>query len=150
MKRNLVIEIISSLLILLFVYTGINKFLAIDSVKLVLKQYPLIGSMPNIIAWGLPITELVVAILLFIPRTRLRGFYASLLLMTAFTLYLGYMLIFTTKLPCTCGGMLQKLSWPQHFVFNIFFVLLSLAGIFLIKKQAKQKQENERPQVVFT
>lgn len=150
MKRGFFIEIISSLLILLFVYTAITKFLAIDSLKIVLKDYPLIGGMPVLVAWVLPITELIVSLLLFLPRTRLWGLYASLILMSSFTLYLGYMLALTSKLPCTCGGMLQKLSWPQHFVFNVFFVLLSLAGILLIRKQAKQNQENKTTQVVFT
>lgn len=150
MKSKLIIEIVSSLLILLFVYTGINKFLAIDSLKFVLKEYPLIGSVPDLIAWGLPITELFVAILLFIPRTRLTGLYSSLILLTGFTLYLGYMLLFTSKLPCTCGGMLQKLTWPQHFIFNIFFILLTATGIWLFKKRDAQKEQIEIAPTVFT
>ncbi len=150
LKPATIIDIISALFILLFVYTAINKFMAINDLKFVLKEYPLIGGMPILVAWTLPVTELIVALWLFIPRFRLLGLYSSLALMTAFTLYLGYMLAFTTKLPCTCGGMLQKLSWPQHFIFNIFFIALAAIAIWFYKKQGKQKVETETTPIIFT
>lgn len=148
-RQFIIIEIISSLLILLFVYTGINKLISINTLKSVLKDYPLIGNIPWLFAWALPITELIVALLLFLPRTRLWGLYASLVLLSSFSLYLSYMLIFTSKLPCTCGGMLEKLTWPQHFIVNMFFILLSLAGILLILKSTK-KQKIKLQQAIFT
>lgn len=149
-KRKTIVEIISALFILLFAYTAINKFIALKQLSFVLKQYPLIGSFSELVAWGLPITESVIALLLFLPRTKLIGLYSSLIMMATFTIYLAYMLKFTPKLPCTCGGMLQKLSWPQHFVFNIFFLLLSIIGIWLSKKKIAQKSEIQSTQVVFT
>lgn len=142
LKSTTVIEIISALFILLFVYTAINKFMAIKDLETVLKDYPLIGGMPTLVAWTLPIAELLVALWLFIPRLRLLGLYSSLALMTAFTLYLGYMLTFTTERPCTCGGMLQQLSWSQHLIFNIFFIVLALAAIRLHNRK-KSDLSNE-------
>jgi len=148
-KKTLIVEVISALFILLFVYTAINKFLVINDLKKVLKNFPLIGSFPQLIAWGLPICESIIALLLFIPRTKLTGLYSSLTMMTAFTFYLGYMLVFTPKLPCTCGGMLQKLSWPQHLIFNIFFVLLAIVAIRLYKKQQAAGEITETPLVLL-
>jgi putative oxidoreductase len=101
MKRNKIVEVISALFILLFVYTATSKLIWINDLKDVLVKYPLIGNFSNLVAWGLPIVELFVALLLFIPATRLKGFFASLILMTGFTLYLIYMLLFTPNLPCT-------------------------------------------------
>jgi uncharacterized membrane protein YphA (DoxX/SURF4 family) len=150
MKRSLVIEIISALFILLFVYTGINKLYSIHALKFVLKKYPLIGSISPIVAWGLPIIELVVAILLFLPRFRKIGLYGALALMTMFTFYLTYLLAFTSKMPCTCGGMLQKLSWPQHLFFNLFFIVLALIGIWINRGKHKQNSKAELSPAVFT
>jgi len=147
MCKKIAIDIISSLFILLFVYTAINKFIDINTLKFILKDYPLIGTMPVFIAWALPFTELIVVLLLFFPPTRLWGLYASLLLMSSFTLYLGYMLASTTKLPCTCGGMLQQLNWSQHLIFNLFFILLAAIAIKMYKKQ---KKETEERIIVFT
>jgi hypothetical protein len=149
MKRKLIIEIISSLLILLFVYTAISKFLDYTSFKQVLSKSPLIGSQGAIVAIALPVTELFIAALLFMPRTKLWGLYSSFALMALFTLYLGYMIAFSPNLPCSCGGVLKQMTWNQHLVFNIFFTLLAFAGIVLNRKQSKRKQE-EQAQVVYT
>src|SRR5215217_6858645 len=119
MKRQITIEIISSLLILLFVYTASSKLLALDSFKSVLSKSPLIGEKAFFIAWALPVTELIVSLLLFIPGTRLWGLYGSAILMTAFTTYLGYMIAVSPHLPCSCGGVLKQMTWNQHLVFNV-------------------------------
>lgn len=134
-KKNAIVEIVSALFILLFVYTGINKLISVNSLQIVLREYPLIGSLNTVIAWGLPFVELFIALLLFIPKTKRAGLYGSLLLMTAFTLYLIYMLAFTPNKPCTCGGMLQKLTWPPHLVFNLLFIILAIWGIRLSSKK---------------
>ncbi len=149
MKKNTIVEIIAALLILLFVYTGVSKFLTIDRFIHVLGESPLIGKVSSLIAWVLPITELFIAGLLFIPRTRSIGLYSSFILMLIFTIYLGYMLAFTPNLPCSCGGVLQQMSWPQHFIFNIFFTMLALSGIWLSRRKGRQKQDHG-PTVVIT
>jgi putative oxidoreductase len=130
-KKGVIIESVSALFILLFAYTGITKLAVIKDLLKVLKKYPLIGQFYELVAWGLPITELAVVLLLIIPRTRIAGLIASIGLMSVFTIYLSYMLIYAPKLPCTCGGMLQQLTWPQHLVFNIVFILLGVAAYWL-------------------
>lgn len=127
-------DIIAALFILLFVYTGVNKLLNLDSLQAVLKKYPLIGDQwATAVARSVPILELIVALLLFMPKTRFKGLKASAMLMTLFTLYLVYMLAFTNVRVCTCGGMLQALNWQQHLFFNISFIGLALWAIHLIK-----------------
>ena len=150
MKRKLVIEIICSLLIFLFVYTAASKLLGYNNFKYVLGKSPLISGYAAIIALALPITEGLVALLLLLPRTRLWGLYASLALMTVFTGYLAYMISFTPRLPCSCGGVLKQMTWRQHLVFNVFFLLLALSGVMLQRKQSRKETERELPPVVFT
>lgn len=134
LKKNAA-DIIASFFILLFTYTSINKLYSINSLQLVLKRYPLIGHQwAAFTAWSVPVIELLVTILLFIPKTRLRGLQASFVLMLLFTLYVGYMLAFTNLKVCTCGGMLQALSWWQHLLFNIGCILWAATGIKLYKK----------------
>jgi hypothetical protein len=109
--------------------------MSIEALKIVMPQYPILQHFPNFAAWSVPIVELLVVVLLFFPRTKLLGLYASLGLMTAFTLYLAYMLSNVTKMPCTCGGMLQAMTWPQHIIFNIFFIVLAITAIILKRKK---------------
>jgi len=64
--------------------------------------------------------------------------YYAFVLMTVFTLYIAYMLLFTPKLPCSCGGVLQQMTWKQHLLFNIGFTLLAAYAIWL-KKEGNSK-----------
>ena len=108
MKRNLIIEIISSLLILLFLYTALGKLLDYTSFKNVLNKSPLIGGKAAVVALALPITEGLIASLLFFPRSRLWGLWGSFVAMTIFTLYLAYRILFTPRLSYSCDGL------PKH------------------------------------
>jgi hypothetical protein len=138
--KNLIFEIVAALHLLLFIYTGVNKFLALDDLRFVLKQYPLIGSFPEIIAWGVPLIELLVAGLLFVPKTKKLGLTLSAALMSVFTAYIVYMIIYVPKLPCTCGGMLQTLSWTQHIIFNLSFLFLAIVALRFYKKTELRKR----------
>jgi uncharacterized membrane protein YphA (DoxX/SURF4 family) len=135
--RRLVIEIISALLLLLFSYTGIMKIIDHDNFQGVLSQSALIGIWSQELAWLVPIIELVTALLLFIPRTRIKGLTLSLVLMCMFTVYIFYMITFMSHLPCNCGGVIKKMSWEQHLIFNIFFTAFAALGVMLFKSISK-------------
>jgi hypothetical protein len=132
-------DIISALLLLLFLYTSLSKLAEHEAFKNVLTRSPLLNPIAGIVAWLLPVTELVIAILLFIPSSRLKGLYASFILISLFTLYLIYMIAFTPDLPCQCGGVLKLLTWKQHIFFNLFFILLSILGIVFYQKNKSTK-----------
>jgi hypothetical protein len=152
MKRNLIIEIISSLLILLFIYAAVSKLLDYETFKVQLSKSPFITQFAGIVSWALPIGEILVGLTLASKRTRLIGLYASLFLMTMFTTYIYTMLHYSYYIPCSCGGILSKMGWTAHLWFNVGFVMLSIAGIILMPKQYKQatEKEEELPAVVYT
>lgn len=134
LKLILISDIISALLLLLFLYTSLSKLIDYETFKNVLSASPLLKPVAGVVAWLLPVTELLIVVLLFIPAMRLKGLYASLILISLFTMYLIYMIASTPNLPCNCGGVLKLLTWKQHIFFNVFFILLSLAGILLYKR----------------
>jgi hypothetical protein len=74
----------------------------------------------------------LISLMLVIKRTRLFGLYASFFLMSLFTAYLTIMLNFSYYIPCSCGGVLEYLSWDQHILFNAFFIVIAGAGVLLI------------------
>ena len=128
---KITLEIITALLIFLFIYTGLNKMLDYSKFAFTLGRSPFIQPMAGFIAATLPAGELILALLLVFKRTRLLGLYASFFLMLLFTGYIALMLLYAYDLPCSCGGVLAALSWPNHLIFNIFFTILSLIGIIL-------------------
>ena len=128
-------EVIAGLFILLFVYTGYNKLQEHQSFEKVMARFPVVGSMSTFFAYALPIVELLTAVLLIAPSKRKIGFYFSLALMICFTCYIASMLLFSEKLPCSCGGVLKGLTWLQHFIFNLCFTVLAVAGIYVNKRR---------------
>ena len=139
MKKGTTIEIICGLLILLFVYTAVSKLLAYGSFVSVLNQSPLVQGRATVIGWLLPLVELGVSLLLFLPSTKELGLYISFALLLLFSAYIAYMLLFAPHLPCSCGGVISRLSWKQHLVFNAFFIVVAFAGIILFKKENSVK-----------
>lgn len=137
LSKSTIVEIISVLFIILFLYTGISKLMEYGVFKEQIADSPILQPIALVIAWGLPLTEFLVTILLIIPRWRLKGLYASLILMIAFTLYIGAIMTFNKELPCSCGGIISELSWQGHLVFNSIFILLAMAGLLLERKIRK-------------
>lgn len=137
MKKTIIIEIISALLVILFVYASLSKLLNYTTFRLQVSALPVIGEFAAI-AWALPAAEIIVALLLTVNATRKYGLYASAVLLILFTGYIVCMLAFVKHLPCSCGGVLNKLSWKQHILFNIFFLLVCLRGIVLERKYSYQ------------
>lgn len=133
-NRNMMINIISAIFIFLFVYTALSKLYTHKLFTQTLEETPLIGGIGIYIAIAIPAMELATSLLLLIPRTRRWGLYSALTLMIVFTLYIGYMIVFTPNHPCTCGGVIEKMTWTQHLVFNIVFTLLALVGVVLVLK----------------
>ena len=136
LMKNTIVEIISSLLIILFIYTSLSKLSAYDNFTAQLSKSPFITSYANSIAWSIPAVEILISLSLVITRTRLIGLYASFFLMSLFTAYLIIMLNFSYYIPCSCGGVLQYLSWNEHIIFNAFFIIIAGAGV-LIKQNSK-------------
>jgi uncharacterized membrane protein YphA (DoxX/SURF4 family) len=140
MKRTTIIETIIFLYAILFLYTGISKLMEYSEFKESIADSPILTPIATPIALGLPWIEFMITLMLTVPRWRLKGLYASLVLMSLFTVYVIGLLLFDKDLPCSCGGILQQLSWPQHIVFNTVFVLLAIWGIVLQKRQKKEQQ----------
>ena len=127
-------DIAAYLLLALFMYTAASKILTINAFSSTLAKSPLIGSNSLLVAWLIPIIEIIVGILLIITGTRKLGLYASLVLLGIFTLYLVYMVSSGTKLPCHCGGAISTMSWQQHIWFNLGFIVLAVTGLVANKK----------------
>jgi len=141
MKRTTVVEIIALLFCVLFLYTGVAKLIDYDVAVEQIALTPLLEPIASMISIGLPILEIITAALLFIPETRKKALYASLFLMISFTGYIIYILNYNAELPCTCGGILQQMTWPQHLVFNSAFILFSITGILLSRNRKIMDQK---------
>lgn len=130
------IDITRFLLIVLFVYTATTKLANNHFFYGSLLQSILTKPYASWLRWFIPVIELAIAALLVVRRTIGWGLLAAISLITVFTIYIGYMLVFIPELPCSCGGVISKMTWQQHLLFNVFFSCLGcLAGIFYYRQK---------------
>jgi hypothetical protein len=93
------------------------------------------------VALLLPWVEFAVVLLLIVPRWRLKGLYSCLALMILFTGYIIALFSFSKEMPCSCGGIIELLTWKQHLIFNSAFILLNIWVIILQRKGKKERQQ---------
>lgn len=85
--------------------------------------------MANTLALGLPVLELVLAIMLMFGVWRRIGYILSGILLSLFNGYiLLIMTLFFGRIPCSCGGLLSQLGWWDHLIFNCFFLAIAYWG----------------------
>lgn len=147
--RKILIEIICLLFILLFVYAAMSKLLDFETFRVQLGQSPMLTSLAGLVAYGIPAIEIILAIALSINKLRTIALYASLGLMTAFTMYIIAILNFSDFVPCSCGGILENMGWIAHLIFNIVFVVLAAITI-LFESHTTTNQENNIKQYIKT
>lgn len=147
--QNLVIELICSLYVLLFVYAAVSKLLDFENFKIQLGQSPLLSAFAGWVSWLVPVVELLICVLIIIPRFRLIGLLSSYSLMVMFTVYIFIILHYSSFVPCSCGGILEKLNWTQHLFFNAVFVAMSILAIILNFANNKESLLKTRPQTIF-
>lgn len=135
MKRAILIEIIVALFVILFMYTAISKLMDYNIFVEQLRESPILGFAAMPVAIGLPLLEFALVAGLVLPRWRLRALYASTALMVAFTGYIIVLMNISEDLPCSCGGIIALLSWKEHIVFNLGFVVLGVIAILLHRRQ---------------
>lgn len=135
----IVVDTIATLYILLFIYAAVSKIGDTEKFKSQLAQSPILSPFAIVIAYLVPILEILIS-LLFLSRFKLLSFYASFGLMSIFTVYIIVITQLSEYVPCSCGGILEDFSWNQHLIFNIVFLLLAILAILLHPQHSSRTQ----------
>ena len=134
-RLKIALNIIVILLLLLWVPVSIEKLVDFPSFKRGIYNQPLGNSLATILIYAIPFLEVLTVFALISERFRKQGFLLSIALMAAFTTYIGVALLGAWEnLPCACGSVIKGMSWSQHFLFNLFFLILSILGFLLQNK----------------
>jgi putative oxidoreductase len=138
MKSKTAIDLFSFLLILLYIYTAVSKLSDFTLFKRQMYAQTLPHWFATFLIWTLPELEILTAFLLLFKRTKVFGYSISFFLMTLFTGYILLVLLnYFGRVPCSCGGVIKALGWKMHLLFNFLFLLLSLTGILIIRKERR-------------
>lgn len=129
--KNIIIESCVFAYIVLFAYAAFSKLAAYETFTIQLGQSPLLSSFAGWVAWLIPGIEILIAVLLIFIRTRFVALVSAFGLMTMFSVYIYIILNYSEFIPCSCGGILEKMNWNQHLIFNVLFCVLAAIAITL-------------------
>lgn len=127
--RHIIVNIVCQLYAALYIYAAISKLLTFHDFKVQLAQSPLLTAFVSWVAIAVPVLELFIASLLLIPRLRLLGLFLAYSLMAMFTAYIYIITNYSAFVPCSCGGILEEMTWDQHLVFNVVFMVLAVVAV---------------------
>lgn len=148
--KEIAVTFYGSLMMGLWLFVAYNKITGFDqNIEGMLRQ-PFPRPFAVFLAYSIPGSELIAALLIGYHRTRLFGLGLSALLMTAFTAYVGLAIlqVWSDKLPCNCGLIIQ-IGWKKHFVFNIFLLLISSWAFVLQRWILKSKLHIEKANNIY-
>lgn len=128
---------VASLFILLFVYTAASKLQNLIPLRYVITQTGIGYPVATVLALLIPVSELLIALFLFVPKTRTLGLLLSFVLMSVFSLYVLWVLLFAKDLPCSCGGIIEELGWKVHFALNLLLTGLAFSTWRISQKIGK-------------
>jgi len=129
---------LDALLVLLFTYAALSKLLDYANFRVQMENQVFPAGINLALFYGLPPLELAAGLMLVLPHCSCAGRRLSLVLLAGFTAYVALvMLHFWHRVPCSCGGILGKLKWGPHLLLNVFFLLVTLASIYLERKERR-------------
>lgn len=127
--KQIIPRIVSYLLVLLFLYAATSKILDYENFRVQLAQSPLLSAFAGPVSWGVPLLEIIISLMLLSPKFRTLGLFLSFGLMVMFTAYIYIILNYSAFVPCSCGGILEKMTWIQHLAFNVVFIALAVLAV---------------------
>src|SRR5690554_2617210 len=140
-KRKVIVEVCAALLVMMFLYAGLVKVLNFPKFIFDMNNQPFPNDLTPFLITAVLGSEFVTVVLLLFGKTRFKGFYLSAIVLTLFTLYITMIQLgMFAYVPCSCGGVIENFTWWQHFFFNVAFLVISVVGIVLERKNHRKEK----------
>ncbi len=118
------------ILILTWVYTGLEKLIRFDQSRKAFLNQPMPNWLEEYLALTIPAIEVLIALLLLFSVTRWWGYLGSVLLLTVFITYVGLIWVGAfPRVPCNCAGIIESLGWAEHFVLDLGLIGVAVWGL---------------------
>lgn len=134
-------DILCFLLMLCFFYEGSFLIMRRELFDLWLKYLPLMSKVHQPISFLLPVAEMLIALLIIIPRTRHRGLWLALTGCLAVLMYLVTALLFSNKFFLVFHPYWKFMKW-----FHKMLLLLGvLWTVFLLLVTGAKEKAGQKP-----
>ncbi|WP_461789679.1 MauE/DoxX family redox-associated membrane protein [Pedobacter sp.] len=131
------LQLVAAVFVALLGYAALSKLMDYSVARQAMLVQVFARKVALVLVWLVPVVELVVVLLLLVGPTRWLGLWLATLLMLVFSVYL---VLANTgmfgKVPCGCGGILGKMGYGVHLVFNLCFVVLGAWCLWSVYRRA--------------
>ncbi len=137
-RENIWREVSVLFTVVLFSYAAISKLINYEQSRNQMLNQVFPRDFAMLLTWAVPSVELINVLCLSFKRTVIVGLWFSLTLMISFTIYiiLGLLNAFS-RMPCSCGGILENMGWETHLFFNVACILIIIIGLILSIKERR-------------
>ncbi len=117
-------------------FTALDKLWHYAIFRAQLKESPwgILAGHSDVVAWGIPLLELSITLLLLNCNTRRLGFRGSMVLFTVFSAYILWIGTKKIPVPCGCSLFIEKLSFRNHLWLNTGMIVIAIVGLLLNNK----------------
>lgn len=136
MKKKKLYHICIIMLLILWIPALTEKVLNFNRFKSDMLSQPFDDTLAPLVFYSIPLLEGGVILLLIKPAYQRLGLILSSISLLIFTVYVSSAILgLWERIPCGCGMIISGMSWHQHFFLNVFFLLISILGLYLHKNQ---------------
>lgn len=120
------------ILIFIWTYSGLEKMLGFERSRRAFFNQPFPSELAEVLSYSIPIIELILALLLVLPKTRWWGYLGSAMLLAVFVTYVGLIWVGAfPRVPCNCAGIIESIGWTGHLILNLVLIGISIVGLRL-------------------
>jgi hypothetical protein len=109
-----------------YFYSGVDKLIHFDEFVVNFSKSPFAPSeFINEVAFCVVGTELGICFLCFFNKFQKLACLLFMIISFIFSGYVFLMITYSPYLPCSCGGLINFLTWNEHLVLNILLTTIS-------------------------
>ena len=138
--RKIIVEVICFVLLMFWFYEGVYKVAYWGSFSFYVKHAPIVKPVWQILAFGMPIGEIALAIMLFIPKLRTKALYISIGALMLFVFWIMSVYLFTHWLFWPYHALWEKPTWMQKMLISMGLAWAALVAVILSSSKFKLKQ----------
>ena len=116
-----------------FFYEGIYKVAYWSNYAFWVKHAPLLRPVWQVLAYAIPVGEIVLAFLFLVPSYRVTLLYSIIVLSILFVIWIISVYLFTNYAFWPFHALWKKPTWMQKMLISLGFGWLSCIGIILLK-----------------
>jgi len=138
--RKITVEIICFMLLMNWFYEGVYKVAYWSSFSIYLKHAPLLKPVWQVLAYGIPVGEIALALMFLFQRQRTWALYISIGALMVFVLWVMCVYLFTGYLFWPYHALWAKPTWVQKMLMSIAMCWLAFMSIVLSNSKMSFKK----------